>query len=135
MKRIGFLLTILVCPLILSCRKKIEVEKLYGEWRYVKVESLSNADENTTDEELAENSPSIKFYKNEELIIIWGNEVLSTGKFKIEGEIIRYVETLPGGATRPILFLVKKLTPRELVFETMKQEVIRVTARKLNSAL
>jgi hypothetical protein len=103
-------------------------ETLYGQWNYIKVESPSNPEENLTEEELLEQVPSISFTADHNLTIMWGGKRLSYGKYRIEGNLIRYTENLGGGRTREFPFLVSKLTDKELVFETMEQNATRVTA-------
>lgn len=130
MNRNAFLFSCLLCLFLVSCRHKLNPDELYGKWNYVKVESLTNPEENLSDAEVKVESPSIEFSKNGELTIIWGRRVLSKGKFTLENEIIRYVEELPGGATRPIPFLIKQLSGNQLIFETMDREGTRITAIK-----
>jgi hypothetical protein len=125
-----FFSTAVLILLFTSCGENLTSEKLLGKWNYVKVESLHHLEEDLSDEEVAENAPSITFSKNGDLVIIWGKEVLSKGKFKVEGDIIRYTESLPNGVTRPIPYLVKKLDENNLVFETMEEQATRITARK-----
>lgn len=117
--------------LFISCSSTIKPEDLYGEWKYVSILDVYNPSESTTAEEIAANSPSINFDKNNKLVIIWGGKPLSHGKFKMEGKMIRYTENLPGGKFREFPFLVSKLTKEELIFETMDKEAIRVTARRI----
>lgn len=114
--------------LCVSCSRSLQLEDLYGEWKYVKVETPKNAEENVSAEELAELTPSIHFSRENDLVIMWGGKRLSHGKFRIEGRMIRYKEYLGEGKTREFPFLVSKITATELVFETMNRESTRVTA-------
>lgn len=117
---------------LFGCQGSIKPEKLYGDWKYVKVENLdkNQEEDNISDAELAEQNPSIHFSPDKKLQIIWGGKVLSEGTFRLEGNMIRYKENLPGGTTREFPFLVKKLDDKELVFETMSRQGTRVTAKR-----
>ena len=44
--------------------------------------------------------------------------------------MIRYTEDLPGGQKREFPFLIKSLSEKELVFQTMEQNFTTVTALK-----
>ncbi len=129
MKSRFFCCTLLLFITISSgCNRTIEPEELYGEWKYIRVESPREDPPVMSDEELAAQNPSIIFTKNKDLVIIWGGEKLSHGKFRMDGQMIRYKENLAGGTTREFPFLIKSLSDQELVFETMSQELTRVTA-------
>lgn len=112
-----------------SCLNFASPEDLYGRWSYVQVENSNSADSLTKDE-LEKQFPAIIFSKNNDLIIEWGGKQLSHGKFRLEGKMIRYTESLDDNRKREFPFLIKKLTDTELVFETMEQNFTRVTARK-----
>ena len=84
----------------------------------------------TSDEKLKHASPKIHFSESQELKIEWGGEQISSGKFKLDGKMIRYTETLEGGRTREFPFLINKLTETELVFQTMEKNYTIVTAIK-----
>lgn len=116
---------------MISCGGAVNPENLYGEWKYIGVESPKNPEEGLTAEELKIENPSIIFSKDGGLIIMWGGKELSNGKFHIEGKLIRYTENLAGGKTRNFPFLIKKLTGKDLIFETMEQQPTRITARKI----
>ena len=122
---------IIIYSVFSSCSKSISPEELYGRWKYIIVTN-STAEENLTDSEIREQDPSITFSKNHDLVIEWGGKRLSYGKFRMEGRMIRYTETLGGNRTRDFPFLITKLTGSELVFQTMKQEFTTVTAEKVN---
>ncbi len=115
--------------LLSSCSKNIESKDLYGRWNYVKVEN-TNPQDTLPDGELEFQSPAIIFDKNNNLIIEWGGSKLSSGKYKTDGQMIRYTEDLPGGQKREFPFLIKSLSANELVFQTMEQNSTIVTARK-----
>lgn len=127
----GYLCLILIAVLfIAACTRNIKPGELYGKWNYIRVENPKNAEESLSEQEVAEQAPYIEFSENGSLVIMWGGKKLSSGKFKMEGDIIRYTESLPGGVKRPIPFAVKKLTADELVFETLEQDYTRITARR-----
>ena len=112
-----------------SCANDIKPEELYGRWNYIKVDNV-NPQDTLPDGELELQSPAIIFNNKQDLIIEWGGKTLSSGKFRMEGKMIRYTEDLPGGQKREFPFLIKSLDKKELVFQTMEQNVTTVTARK-----
>ena len=126
-------LLMVIIPLIFlflsSCSNSIAPEDLYGRWEYIMVTN-SNPEESLTAGEIRQQSPSITFSKNQELVIEWGGKRLSYGKFRMEGRMIRYTETLDDNKTREFPFLITKLTDSELVFQTMEQKFTTVTAEK-----
>lgn len=115
--------------LFLSCSGSVDPKNLYGEWNYVKVVN-ADPEDITSDEELKQVRPAIIFSESQELKIEWDGEQISTGKFKLDGKMIRYTETLEGGRTREFPFLINKLTDTELVFQTMEKNYTIVTAIK-----
>lgn len=117
-----------------SCSSPMETKDLYGEWKYIKVENPNQNPPNTTsEEELAENDPSISFNSKAEMVMIWGNKQLSHGTFKLEYPTISYQERMKDGKIRDIRFLIKKFDKDILVFETMEADAVRVTARKVTA--
>lgn len=128
MKTYPIIITCLMISLS-SCTRSIEQKELYGRWNYV---SVKNADpeEITNDEEIKQQSPAIIFTETNDLIIEWGGKQLSHGKYKMDGKMIRYTEYLEGGRTREFPFLIRELTDKELVFETMEKNYTRVKALK-----
>ncbi|HEY0054251.1 MAG TPA: hypothetical protein VGB63_02750 [Pedobacter sp.] len=126
--------SIILCTSVLlafGCTPPVKPEQLYGEWKYTKVESPNqNPPYSMPAEEIKKENPSIKFIKDKDLIIVWGGKTLSYGKFRMEDRMIRYKENLPGGITREFPFLIKQITNEKLVFETMNQDVSRITAVK-----
>jgi hypothetical protein len=122
-------LVILLCciGLIVSCRGSFEQEDLYGRWKYIDVE---NADPRDTlaEGELESQAPAITFSQDNKLVIEWGGKKLSSGKFRMDGKMIRYTEDLPDGRKREFPFLIKSLSKTELVFQTMEQNSTTVTA-------
>ncbi len=111
-----------------ACSSSVDPEELYGSWKYVKVVTPSAPEEDLDAEALAAESASITFTRSDSLIIWWGGKRLSKGKFRIEGNLIRYQEDLEGGTTREFPFRVNSLGDRELVFQTMSQQGTIVTA-------
>jgi hypothetical protein len=121
---------LLFCVLLSSsCSFEIEKNNLLGRWNYVKVVN-ADPEELTSDEELKQASPAIVFTETNDLIIEWGGEQISNGKYKLDGKMIRYTETLEGGRTRAFPFLINKLTDSELVFQTMEKNYTIITAIK-----
>lgn len=118
-----------------ACKNSIKPEELYGEWRYVKVEEPNKRPPFVMpQEDLEAARPSIKFTKENRLIIIWEGKQLSNGKFKMDNRMIRYTENLEGGAVREFPFLIKEISDTLLVFETMREDASRITAVKLKKA-
>jgi len=121
------------CSIVLlvftSCSNTIKQEELYGRWNYFKVNN-TNPQDTLPDGELELQSPAIIFDNKQDLVIEWGGKTLSSGKFRMEGKMIRYIENLPGGQKREFPFLIKSLTDKELIFQTMEQNVTTVTALK-----
>ena len=110
-----------------SCNNSIEQENLLGRWNYIKVVN-ADPEDITSDEELKQASPAIIFTESNDLIIEWGGKQLSKGKYKLDGKMIRYTESLEGGRTREFPFLISKLSDTELVFQTMEKNYTVVTA-------
>lgn len=112
-----------------SCTDNVKPAELYGRWNYVKVDN-TNPQDTLPEGELKLQSPAIIFNNKQHLVIEWGGKILSSGKFRIEGKMIRYTEDLPGGQKREFPFLIKSLNEKELVFQTMQQSATTVTAVK-----
>lgn len=116
-----------------SCNSSINVNDLYGKWKYIKVDNPhAIPPDSVSKEDLAREDPSIQFFTNNTLIINWGGKVLSHGKFTIDKMNIRYEEQLPDGTTRKFPFWVAKLTDKELIFETTGEDGSRVTAERVS---
>jgi hypothetical protein len=128
MLRSSIPLFIVILILMSACNSSIEPKQLYGEWRYVKVETPTAPEENLNEAELSMEGASITFTTGDSLIIWWGGKKLSHGKFRMEGNLIRYKEDLGGGQTREFPFRVNSLKGSELVFQTMQQQGTIVTA-------
>jgi len=115
---------ILLCS---SCSFEIEKSDLVGRWNYIKVVN-ADPEDITSNEELKQASPAIIFTETNDLTIEWGGKQLSKGKYKLDGKMIRYTESLEGGRTREFPFLISKLSDNELVFQTMEKNYTVVTA-------
>lgn len=117
--------------LVTACSGTIGKEELTGTWDYVHIEDLSpNAEDPTTDQDLKDAKPFIRFSKDQRLEIVWQGSILSSGNFNMDGRMIRYTENLPDGSQRQFPFLIKELSADKIVFETMSREGTRVTAIK-----
>lgn len=117
--------------LLTACQRNITPEKLYGKWKYIKLESPgANPPSTEPDWKLKAEDPSIVFSKNNELIIWWNGKILTHGTFRVDVNNIRYKEVLPDGRTREFPFYVSKLTDNEIIFETLGPDGSRVTAVK-----
>lgn len=115
--------------LLTACFGTINPEELAGTWDYVHIEELNaNAENPTTDQELKDAKPFIRFSNAHRLEIIWKGKLLSSGNYKMDGRMIRYEENLPDGSQREFPFLIKELSDNKIVFETMSREGARVTA-------
>ena len=114
-----------------GCISPLTPEKLYGKWRYIKVENPdSNPPDSVRNADLKQQAPYIQFSQNNRLLIMWGGKVLSHGTFTTEGQNIQYTETLSDGSTRKFPFWVVKLTDKEIIFETKEKDKSVVTAGK-----
>lgn len=133
MKKLLFFGFSSIMMLCFSCTKAVKPEQLYGEWKYVKVESPNEKPAYVMPaEEVKAENPSISFSEDKDLVIMWGGKRLSYGKFRMDGNMIRYKENLESGVTREFPFIIREISANELVFETMSQDVSRITARKVN---
>ena len=104
---------------------------LIGKWDYVRIENLNaQSEESTTAEDLKIAKPYIQFTAENKVQIIWDRKVLSSGTYRLDGQMIRYQENLPGGRQREFPFLVNSLSEKKIVFQTMSNENTRVTALK-----
>jgi hypothetical protein len=127
LKNIIFIAALIV--LVASCKTEVSPKSLYGRWRYVKVEHPNaNPPDSVSSRELSYAAPFIQFSKNDSLLMVWDGSVLSKGKFRTDGNNIRYTEDLPDGKKREFPFWVIKLTDKEIIFETTGEEKSRVTA-------
>jgi hypothetical protein len=116
---------------IAACKPAIKSTDLYGTWKYIKVENPNASPPDSVGHEaLVAADPSIRFTKDDSLIITWGGKVLSHGKFTLAGSNIQYKEDLPGGKRRQFPFYISKITNKDLVFETLGEDGTKVTAIK-----
>ena len=121
----------LIALFIAACRPSIDQSKLFGRWRYVKVEKAHvDLPDTVSRAELEDAKPYIDFSGNNNLTIIWGGKVLSHGKYRIDGKNIVYTESLPDGKTRTFPYYVTQLTDKEITFETTDDDGSRVVAIK-----
>lgn len=116
--------------LMTSCKPNVKPASLYGTWKYLKVENPNETPPDSVGHDaLHEANPSIRFTKDDSLIITWGGKVLSKGKFTTDHQNINYAEDIPGG-TRKFPFYVSKIDETNIVFETLGEQGTRVTAMK-----
>lgn len=114
-----------------SCSSSFKEEELIGEWVYQRVEFTSQQPVLIQEGQgLAEKYPSIQFTKDKKCKIFSGGKVISEGTFFLEKDIIRYEEVLQVGFTRKIPFLIKKLENDVIIFETLENDVKRITAKR-----
>lgn len=118
----------LIC---LGCTSTLSENKLYGKWKYTRVEKPESPSDSVSTMVLQEQTPYIEFGKTNTVKIVWNNEVLSHGTFALSGKDINITEQLPDGKTRKFPFFVSVLTDNKIVFETLGAEGSRVTAIKL----
>ena len=126
------LLFIFTLVLVLTaCKPAITPEKLYGKWKYIKLENPgANPPSTEPDWKLKMDKPSIEFKTNNELTIWWAGKVLSHGTFTIDGKNIRYKQVLADGRTNEFPFYITQFDGKQMVFETLGKEGSRVTAVK-----
>ena len=109
----------------------VDQQELVGSWDYIHIDNLNpSSEDSTTAEDLKLAKPYIHFSEKNELQIFWDGKLLSSGKYKLDGKMIRYTEDLPNGGKREFPFLVSSLSDDQIVFETMSREGSRVTAVK-----
>lgn len=123
-----------LAPIIIVCfsgckPRTLDVNKLYGKWRYIKVESPNATPPTSVPQfQIDDSKPYITFTKDDSLTIVWGGEKLSRGKFRIEGNNIQYTERMGNGQTREFPFMVDELTDKQIIFETGGDDGSKVTA-------
>jgi len=128
-----FIRLLVLLPLILfsSCGLSVKPEQLYGKWKYIRLENPNaNPPYTMPDFKLKIQVPTIEFTRNNELIMVWGGEVLAHGKFRTDGDKIQFNQLLDGGRTREFPFYVTELSNKEIIFETKGSDATRVTATK-----
>ena len=119
---------VLVCFFLMACTS-VKQEDLVGRWDYVSYE-YENKSLDKPLANIAVQQPYIKFSADGNCSIISSGQVLSEGKYHLENKIIRYTETLADGQQRAIPFLIRSLTDKQLIFQTMDSEVKVITAIK-----
>jgi hypothetical protein len=116
--------------LFAACKPPVKREQLFGTWKYTKLENpYADPPDSMTSYKLQANSPSIRFTKNDSLVIIWSDTVLLKGKFTVDGRNINFTGLSSGKSTH-FPFIVSKLTDKVIVFETEGTDGSRVTAVK-----
>ena len=126
-----YLLLLICYVLIPGCSRSVDQMGLIGKWDYVRIENLNaQSEDSTTAEDLKIAKPYIQFTAENKVQIIWDGKVLSSGTYRLDGQMIRYQENLPGGRKREFPFLVNSLSEEKIVFQTMSNENTRVTALK-----
>ena len=126
-----YLLLLCYSVLIPGCSRSVDQMNLIGKWDYVRIENLNaQSEDSTTAEDLKIAKPYIQFTAENKVQIIWDGKVLSSGTYRLDGQMIRYQENLPGGRQREFPFLVNSLSEEKIVFQTMSNENTRVTALK-----
>lgn len=115
-----------------ACKSTVTSNDLTGKWVYTKVEYLNQSPVLVEQEEDLElKSPMIIFNEDGKAQILSDQKIISKGQYTLEAPIIRYEEVLPEGIKRKIPFLIKSLENNVLVFESMDQNTIRITAKKV----
>jgi hypothetical protein len=110
-----------------ACSSGVKPDLLIGKWQYVSYE-YQNKSLNKPLANIVAQQPYIVFHANGTAAIYSSGKVLSSGNYKLEGKIIRFVEDLPNNQKRKIPFLIQELTNKTLVFQTMDSEVKVITA-------
>lgn len=115
-----------------ACNRGITPKMLVGKWNYVRVENpySPNPPDTVPAREIIDKAPYIELSDNGKLLMIWGGKVLSYGNYRLDKENIIYTEQLPAHQSRTIVFWIKALDEKQLVFETREDDAVRVTAVK-----
>jgi hypothetical protein len=126
-----YLLSVITITLLFAaCKPGIKPDMLYGKWKYIKLENPKNPADSMNAYLLQSKSPSIRFTKNDSVVMTWSDTVLLKGTFTIDGSDITINQVMPGGKTQQFPFSVFKLTDKELVFESHGEDGSKVTAVK-----
>ncbi|HEX7367561.1 MAG TPA: hypothetical protein VF273_10720 [Pelobium sp.] len=123
--------TAFLCLILSACSAGIKQKDLIGRWNYVSYE-YPNQPANKPLANISAQKPYIVFGGDAQCKIVSSGKILSEGSYYLDKHIIRYTEDLAGGQKRPIPFLIKSLTDKELVFQTMDSDVKVITASKAN---
>lgn len=131
MKTLGFpILTIISLFVVLTaCSTGVKQEELVGQWNYISYK-YPNQSLNKPLADISKQKPYIIFTADGNCRIVSSGKTISKGSYYLDKQIIRYTEDLLGGQKRAIPFLIKSLTEKELVFQTMDSEVKVITAHK-----
>lgn len=113
-----------------ACKSGISNQKLYGKWKYTRVQRPATPSDSLKRYEIEEQAPFIVFNTNNTFRIIWGGQELSRGTFTVNGQNIIIREKLVSGKTREFQFYVSELSDKQIIFETTGAEGSRVTAVK-----
>jgi hypothetical protein len=124
-----FKLSIIFILFLAACNSGINKDALIGRWHY-KSYAYQNKSLNKPLVNIAAQQPYIEFKEDGTAAIYSSGKVLSSGKYQLEGKIIRFVEDLPNNQTRKIPFLIIELNENQLIFQTMDAEVKVMTAEK-----
>ncbi|WP_017258076.1 hypothetical protein [Pedobacter arcticus] len=127
--KVKVILTVLIFCIAIFSACGIKSDDLIGRWNYVSYE-YTNKSLNKPLADIAIQKPYIEFDKDGKCKIVSSGKFLSEGTYYLENKIIRYTETLEDGKKRAIPFLIKSLTAKDLVFQTMDAEVKVITAVK-----
>jgi hypothetical protein len=122
------LITVTLLLSLAACKPGIKPEKLYGKWKYTRVEHPAYPSDSLKSFEIDEQKPYIVFNKNSTMQIVWSGKELSHGTYTVSDQNIMVTEALPGGKTRKFLFAVSELTDNKIIFATLGEEGSRVTA-------
>ena len=115
--------------ILAACNGGINKDALLGKWKYKSYE-YQNKSLNKPLANIVAQQPYIMFNADGTAAIYSSGKVLSSGKYQLDGKIIRFEEDLPNNQKRKIPFLIKELTENQLVFQTMDAEVKVITAEK-----
>jgi hypothetical protein len=122
---------LLLISVISACKSEMNPKLLYGKWKYVKLENPdANPPETMPAFKLQFNHPSIEFTRDNQLIMLWKDSVISHGTYQLEKDQVKFKERLSDGSFREFPLIIKTLTDHQLVFQTNGEDGSRVTAVK-----
>src|ERR1700743_682466 len=105
MRKLTYLVLLVLVICLAACKSSISPDELYGKWKYAHVEHpRGGPTDMLTADELKTNNASIEFSRNNQYVINWGGKALSHGSFKVDGMNIQLTESLPDGSTRQFPF-------------------------------
>lgn len=124
-------LLLFACLLFAACGSGISPEKLYGKWKYIKVDNPNaNPPTHVPEEDIKTQQPYVEFLKDNTMQIVWSGKVLSHGSFVVDGTNIQFTEEWAKGQTRKFPFFVSKFDGENITFETLGTDGTRVVAVK-----